>query len=624
MNSNRSKRWINLVVILLLCLGLAAASPGPRPAFAARGEAPNAPTVAVTPPASILEVGETVTVNLLATEMVDVYGAALSLTFNPAVVEVVDADLVKAGVQITPGVCPAPDFVVQNTVNNVTGTINYDVTSLAPSAPCNGSGVVASITFRALALGLSAVHFQSWLFSNTDGEALVVGAVDGSVEVIEETVTANLLISPGSATIFTGETVTLEILVENVADLYGVALGLSFDPAILEVVDADPAAAGVQISPGACPEPDFVVQNQVNNAAGTIQYDAVSLDPSPPCNGSGLVASITFHAIGPGVSPVHFGSWLLSDTDGVVIPATTADGSVTVNEAIGAMLWIDPPFDMVAVGGTTSVDIAIQDVADLYGIQVTLGFNPAYLEVVDADPVKVGVQITPGACPAPNFVVLNTVNNATGVIQYAASSLDPSPPCNGSGVVATITFRGKLVTASTPVEFTGWLLSDTDGFAIPAYAQDGALEVIPSAISGQVSLQGRTDHSGVRVSAWNGLVEVAFDLTDSAGNYQLPLSNGTYKVTAEMSRYLDGEKLNVVVSGGNVILNTVTLLGGDANNDDLVNVQDLAIIGSHFLMVCGNPSWDGRADINNDCVINILDLTLAGVNFQKTSPVPWP
>ena len=775
MNKYRINQLINLVMIAMLCLGISATSLGQSMALAAEEfEVQNDPGIQmleIGPTAPTLYVGETVTVDLVASDMVDLYGAALELTFDPSIVEVVDDDPGTPGVQITPGTCPFPNFVVQNTADNTAGTINYDVASLAPSPPCNGTGVVASITFRALAVGMSPVHYNEWLLSDTNGEVIPSPAIDGSIEVIPPPTDTELRIDPPSATIPVSGTVTVDIVVADVADLYGVALELTFDPAVVEVVDDDPGTPGVQIDPGTCPAPNFVVQNIADNSAGTINYDVASLAPSPACNGTGVVASITFHGIfGPDTSPVHFNSWLLSDTNGVPIPAATQDGSITVVDGGPTLLWIDPPVATIPVSGTVTVDIVIDNVNDLYGVALELTFDPARVEVVDDDPGQPGVQIDPGTCPAPNFVVQNIANNSAGTINYDVASLAPSPPCNGTGEVASITFHrigpgtspvhfnswllsdtngvpipvatqdgsieghvdvaqlwidppwdtvpvsgtvtldiaidnvndlygiqlelsfdptkvevvdadlgspgiqitpgscpqpdfvvrneadnsvGTIIYAvtslnptpacngsgdvasvefhglgeveDTPIHFNDWLMSDTDGFSIPATAQDGALDVIPGGtIIGTVLLQGRTDRSGAAVTAESGSTIVDSTVTNADGSYELAVPAGTYLVRVEMALYLDAEKTGVVVTEGSVItLATVELLGGDSNDDDLVNVQDLAIIGSHFLFVCGDPGWDNRADINVDCVVNILDLSLAGVNFHLTSPVPW-
>ena len=78
----------------------------------------------------------------------------------------------------------------------------------------------------------------------------------------------------------------------------------------------------------------------------------------------------------------------------------------------------------------------------------------------------------------------------------------------------------------------------------------------------------------------------------------------TYKVTATKDLQLVSEAYRVR-PGTN--LGTTTLLGGDSNNDQIINCDDLY----------------NMADINGDGVINILDVTLAGANFGNAGPQPW-
>jgi hypothetical protein len=142
-------------------------------------------------------------------------------------------------------------------------------------------------------------------------------------------------------------------------------------------------------------------------------------------------------------------------------------------------------------------------------------------------------------------------------------------------------------------------------------------------IEGSVSLQGRTDFSDVQVCAADGSATVCGQ-TDSAGDYSVDVPAGTYDVTAAKELYLDGEKQSVAVTAGNVsALNSVTLLGGDTNDDCAINILDLSLVGGHFGLSCGDTNWDERADINVDCNVDILDLSLLGGNFDKSCPVPW-
>jgi hypothetical protein len=96
-------------------------------------------------------------------------------------------------------------------------------------------------------------------------------------------------------------------------------------------------------------------------------------------------------------------------------------------------------------------------------------------------------------------------------------------------------------------------------------------------------------------------------------------------VFVEMARYLDAEKTDVsVVARDTTTLTQVKLLGGDCNDDCVINILDLSFTGFRFGSSIGDPNWDERADVNNDGTINILDIVGAGANFNETCPVPWP
>ena len=146
---------------------------------------------------------------------------------------------------------------------------------------------------------------------------------------------------------------------------------------------------------------------------------------------------------------------------------------------------------------------------------------------------------------------------------------------------------------------------------------------ILATVNGEVNLQGRTNHGGVTVSASNGS-QVYTAQTDASGNYSLELPQGTYTISVEMDKYLDAVQSGVAATvGQTTALPLVTLLGGDVNNNDTINILDLSFIGSHFNLTCSDTGWDTRADINGDCVVDNQDLTLATDNYKKSSPVPW-
>jgi hypothetical protein len=65
------------------------------------------------------------------------------------------------------------------------------------------------------------------------------------------------------------------------------------------------------------------------------------------------------------------------------------------------------------------------------------------------------------------------------------------------------------------------------------------------------------------------------------------------------------------------------LAGGDANNDGLIDIGDLACIGGSFSEAPAPCGATGSSDINGDGEVNILDLVLAGGNYGLKSPGDW-
>jgi hypothetical protein len=341
--------------------------------------------------------------------------------------------------------------------------------------------------------------------------------------------------------------------------------------------------------------------------------------------GSGETGHISFSAsmVNPEApAAIYTNTVEISTPPGDVNP----EDNFFVDEAVvdTGRLWIEPALAQISAGEIITVDVMVDRISDLYGASIEITFDPGVVEVVDADDGTPGTQIVPGSCPEASHVVQNTVDNGTGVINYDVVSLNPAPPCEGGGLMAQIIFRA-LVPGGSAIHFSNWLLSNTDPAAVAVTAEDGLIEIGDlTRIDGLVELQGRTDHGGAQVCADDGSQEFC-TASNPAGAYELLLPNSTYTVTVTMDRYLDGERSGVLVAAGApVTLPKVKLLGGDANDDCIVNILDLSFMGARYRSSCGDPGYDDRADINNDCTINILDLSGAGGNYKLTCPVPWP
>ncbi len=110
------------------------------------------------------------TIKVRVTDVKDMVVDELHLEFNPEVLEVVDADLDTAGVQIVPGDFPCGAGTIKNLADNQTGRINF--TSYLLSGAASGSGVLATISFRAKAVGTSGLSFRFDTLDNRETKLL--------------------------------------------------------------------------------------------------------------------------------------------------------------------------------------------------------------------------------------------------------------------------------------------------------------------------------------------------------------------------------------------------------------------------------------------------------------------
>lgn len=108
-----------------------------------------------------------------------------------------------------------------------------------------------------------------------------------------------------------------------------------------------------------------------------------------------------------------------------------------------------------AVGGGTrlrvtpsedgsAAEIWVDDVEGLYALDIQLSFDPQRFQVDDADPDKDGIQLEVGQVPAPDFVAMNSVDNATGEVHYVVTQLGTTDAFSGSGMVAKLHWKAGV------------------------------------------------------------------------------------------------------------------------------------------------------------------------------------
>ncbi len=151
---------------------------------------------------------------------------------------------------------------------------------------------------------------------------------------------AKMWLDPLTLNLAPGDEGVLDIRVENVTQLAGAEIHLTFDPALLEVVDADPSTGGAQIAHGDFLSPDFVAQNIADPTTGTVDYAIACMPLKKAVSGSGMLSRITFRALDGGETLVEIRSALLADMQGQPIAVETGSSVVVIGRpGPSPMVW---------------------------------------------------------------------------------------------------------------------------------------------------------------------------------------------------------------------------------------------------------------------------------------------
>ena len=456
--------------------------------------------------------------------------------------------------------------------------------------------------------------------------------------------------------IASGDTDTVAVRAAGAVNLHAFQITLSFDPSLLQVVDADPVLPGVQVVSGTIPSlTDWqALQNVADNVAGTIQFVASLTVPGAFFDGSDTLLVIPFWGIAGGTSSLTIDEVIFSDSQGLGLAVTPSDGTVVVTGGTvptvpptatataspvptpvptnSARVDMSPATRDVALGMTTTVDINIVNAINLYGADVRLAFDPSIVRVVDSDAGSTGIQVGVGSFPYADFVPLNMSYNVTGTVEFALTQIPPRPAITGSGVMGTLIFEG-LAGGISPITITSAILSDPDGVEILSTTNDGQIQVLTwGIIVGHVTYQGRSTPpsadwvSPISVTLYaHGEVSPAYGfaaVTDEMGTFTVTnILTDTYDVKVRDLHSLWNVRSNVAVGLGIVALDMGTLVEGDSDLNGLIDVVDFSILSSSFGTTDPDPLFDRRADYNNSNDIDILDFSLLASNYGRSGEV---
>jgi hypothetical protein len=113
--------------------------------------------------------------------------------------------------------------------------------------------------------------------------------------------------------------------------------------------------------------------------------------------------------------------------------------------------------------------------------------------------------------------------------------------------------------------------------------------------------------------------------TGGAFEYNAPAGNYTVRIKGEKTL---SKTVAANLSTGDAFGANVSLLTGDANNDNAVDISDLLVVIGAYNQLAqtppDNPNYNFAADFNEDNVVDIADLLLLIGNYNKLGSGPTP
>ncbi|MDM8532462.1 peptidoglycan DD-metalloendopeptidase family protein, partial [Anaerolineales bacterium HSG25] len=150
--------------------------------------------------------------------------------------------------------------------------------------------------------------------------------------------------------------------------------------------------------------------------------------------------------------------------------------------------------------------------------------------------------------------------------------------------------------------------------------------ITTTAMVGQVRLQGLNNYSGTLVMLHDQPCDTLDDIvlttnlitstgviSNGAGFFELlPPSDMTVNCVRVLKKNFLYGQIDTPANGD---LGTITLLNGDLNGDNVINIFDLALISTYY------KTDETAYDLNNDGLVNLLDVVLVASNYQQEGPI---
>ena len=168
------------------------------------------------------------------------------------------------------------------------------------------------------------------------GSRMLPGSVDAGASLAMGAGT--LSVSPSSASIAVGGTVSVDVWISEVTDLYGIDFRLCYDSSIVKIPSENatllwevlhPVFHNVLYNAVVDPYPEYCPCSVIPDHKW-YWYAVTDLNPATGFTGSGRFVTITFQGLASGTTPLHLCYAKGATRDGAPLWPTRVDGTITV------------------------------------------------------------------------------------------------------------------------------------------------------------------------------------------------------------------------------------------------------------------------------------------------------
>ena len=415
----------------------------------------------------------------------------------------------------------------------------------------------------------TGVHNVTYIGTNENGTVSLTWTVNVTLNVTpppslpspSETL---VYISPSSKVVKRGEPFNISIYVEPGEEIAGMQANLIFDPSFVHV---NSVAEGDLLRNSGLPT--FFIPGKINNTAGFVKDIACTILGKGNVSSPGTFAIINMTAGNlSGTSPLKIEGVKITNSYAQLLPHNISNGTLIVN---------DPPV-LTPIGDKTVYEGSLLEftVSAYDPDNDTLSFTAGNLpRGASFDPETRKFSWTPDYEQAGSYKVHFEVSDG-----YYNDSED---------ITITVINVNRPPKITYFVPENGSVFNESDVITIKVIASD-------------------PDNDNIYYEIKIDNVTVS---TNSSYTWETNYSSaGEYKITACVS---DGYA--EVSETHTIIINNV-VPRWDVNEDCVVDVRDLTIVGQHFGEEFISPPYP-RYDVNADGVVDVSDTTIVGQHFGE-------